>query len=409
MVRCSLTALLLLITLSACGRVSEAPAPSAPDAATTKPQPSTSPASAHAATASPRPASGPSSSAAAQAAGVAGTRAAAHFGARFDALSEPDRYFFSDNYISNETSYLQVAQALRSKAQRGGAYIGVGPEQNFSYIALTEPKIAYIVDIRRGNALLHLLYKAIFHSARNRAEFVARLLGHDGDLAEDPAASLEQVLTQADAAQASAEEFERVHRVLVQYIQGDLGVGLSQEDLETLKQTHAAFSKQRLALRFELHQKNGRRYPSLRELLLSSVGPDGSFLATRGSFERLRRMQEEHRIVPVVGDFAGDAALAKIGKELQREGLAVSVFYTSNVEQYLMKPDIWARWVRNVEALPSNESSLFVRAYLDQGRRHPAQQKQHRTATLTQTFDQFKWRQRKTGYKSFWQLVNDGQ
>lgn len=393
---------LLLFGLAACSRVSESPAPSPLDGATTNAtEPKAAPSAAALASAEIPKTSGipePSASAAAS---------AGAFGARFSALSEPDRYFFSDNYISNETSYLQVADALRSKAQRGGAYIGVGPEQNFSYIALTEPKVAYIVDIRRGNALLHLLYKAIFHSAQNRTEFVARLLGREGSQPEEETANLEQVLTHADAVKPSAEEFERVHQGLLQHIQGDLGVALSEKDLETLKQTHTAFFKQRLALRFELHQKNGRKYPSLRELYLSSWGGDGSFLASRESFERLRRMQAEHRIVPVVGDFAGDTALSKIGQELRAAGLAVSVYYTSNVEQYLMEPETWARWVRNIEALPSNESSVFVRAYLDQGRRHPAQRAGHRTATLTQTFDQFKWRQRKTGYTSFWQLVSE--
>src|SRR5687767_11031486 len=51
-------------------------------------------------------------------------------------LSERDRYYFSHNYVSNETSQLQVAPLLLERAGSGGAYLGVGPEQNFSYIAL---------------------------------------------------------------------------------------------------------------------------------------------------------------------------------------------------------------------------------------------------------------------------------
>ena len=65
---------------------------------------------------------------------------------RINALSEPDGSFFSDNIISNETSYLQAASALAKLASPGGVYIGVGPEQNFTYIALTRPKVAFIVD-----------------------------------------------------------------------------------------------------------------------------------------------------------------------------------------------------------------------------------------------------------------------
>ena len=59
----------------------------------------------------------------------------------------------------------------------GGAYIGVGPDQNFSYIAHIRPAIAFIVDIRRDNLLLHLLFKALFAEARTRVEYLALLTG----------------------------------------------------------------------------------------------------------------------------------------------------------------------------------------------------------------------------------------
>ena len=77
-------------------------------------------------------------------------------------LSERGGYFDTDNLISNEKSYLHVIPALRDGGVTGGAYIGVGPDQNFSYIAQVRPAIAFIVDIRRDNLLLHLLFKALF-------------------------------------------------------------------------------------------------------------------------------------------------------------------------------------------------------------------------------------------------------
>ena len=58
---------------------------------------------------------------------------------------------------------------------RGRAYIGVGPEQNFTYIAAVQPSIAFIVDIRRGNLQLQLMYKALFELSSDRADFVSRL------------------------------------------------------------------------------------------------------------------------------------------------------------------------------------------------------------------------------------------
>ena len=62
-------------------------------------------------------------------------------------LSEPAGAFeLSDTFVSNETSVPELARWLRPS---GGVYIGVGPEQNFTYIAALRPAMAFIVDIRR--------------------------------------------------------------------------------------------------------------------------------------------------------------------------------------------------------------------------------------------------------------------
>jgi hypothetical protein len=76
-------------------------------------------------------------------------------------LSEAPGYFDSDNLISNETSYLHAVSHLRSGGVTGGAYIGVGPDQSFSYIAAIRPTVAFMIDIRRDNLLMHLMFKAL--------------------------------------------------------------------------------------------------------------------------------------------------------------------------------------------------------------------------------------------------------
>src|SRR5437762_4503616 len=73
-----------------------------------------------------------------------------------DQWSEPEGYFDTDNFISNETSYLHIIPELQRRTVPGGVYIGVGPDQNFSYIARTKPTLAIIIDIRRQNMLQHL-------------------------------------------------------------------------------------------------------------------------------------------------------------------------------------------------------------------------------------------------------------
>src|SRR6266566_6237641 len=90
-------------------------------------------------------------------------------------FSEPGGRFVSDNFVSNELATQYVLSDLTQDRKASGAYLGVGPEQNFTYIVALKPKIAFIVDIRRGNRDLHLMYKALFELSTDRADFVSRL------------------------------------------------------------------------------------------------------------------------------------------------------------------------------------------------------------------------------------------
>jgi len=89
-------------------------------------------------------------------------------------FSERGGFFRSDNLISNESTFQQVIPELKQHAT-GGVYVGVGPDQNFTYITALQPRIAFVIDIRRQNMLLHLMYKAIIEMSEDRADFLSRL------------------------------------------------------------------------------------------------------------------------------------------------------------------------------------------------------------------------------------------
>src|SRR5436190_12077235 len=90
-------------------------------------------------------------------------------------MSEEDGSFRSDNLLSNELTFQYVIPELLEVSKQGRIYMGVGPEQNFTYIAALKPAMAIIVDIRHGNLDVQLMYKAIFEMSKDRAEFVSRL------------------------------------------------------------------------------------------------------------------------------------------------------------------------------------------------------------------------------------------
>ena len=68
-----------------------------------------------------------------------------------------------------------VIPTLKKQIQPSGVYLGVGPEQNFTYLTALAPKLALSWTIRRQNMLLHLMYKAIFELSANRTEFLSKL------------------------------------------------------------------------------------------------------------------------------------------------------------------------------------------------------------------------------------------
>jgi hypothetical protein len=392
--------LLAFLAHAACDQTLAPPrgADTAPLAPTAEPAPTTAPVT---------PAE-PAPSASASAAPAAPDTA---FADLVNKLSEPDQHFFSDNYISNETSYLHVAGGLARHGKQGGVYIGVGPEQNFAYLAMLKPQLAFIVDIRRENMVLHLLYKAIFQKASSRSHFLALLVGRSHDAASDPgaAASIEDVIKHAERSPADEKTFSAIHEELRKTIEEGFHYPLDANDKKTLELSHRAFYKGQLDLRFELQQKNGRVYPPLRELLAAKdlAGNKAGFLASEDAFRSVQAMQREHRIVPVVGDFAGDRAMPGVAAVIREKGLTVNAFYVSNVEQYLFENNVWAKWVKNVAALPTDDKSLFIRAYLDQGKKHPREVKGHRTASLLQKMNDFRARQAKKPFSTWWELATD--
>src|ERR1051326_3707269 len=49
-------------------------------------------------------------------------------------FSEHGGYFRSDNFVSNEDAFQYVIPELKTGTKPGGVYLGVGPDQNFTYL-----------------------------------------------------------------------------------------------------------------------------------------------------------------------------------------------------------------------------------------------------------------------------------
>jgi hypothetical protein len=291
---------------------------------------------------------------------------AAAFAQQIHDLSEPGGSFDTDNLISNERSYLHVIPALKQQGIGGGAYIGVGPDQNFSYIAAARPSIAYIIDVRRDNLLLHLLFKALFQTSATRAEYLSHLFARRLRPPPDQwrAASLEKILTELDSAEPRQEDAQALRKQLETQITG-YGVPLSPQDYETIDRFHRTFVDAGLALKFQTFGRAPQSYyPTYRELLFETnrQAQRANFLMAEDDYQFVRGLQQRDLIIPVVGNVAGPSALAAIGRAVRRRGEAVTVFYVSNVELYLFRDGLYSRYADTVSALPRNSHSLLIRS-----------------------------------------------
>jgi hypothetical protein len=322
-------------------------------------------------------------------------------------LSEPEGYFDTDNFISNETSYLHVIPQLRKQVRPGFVYLGVGPDQNFSYIVHTQPALAIITDIRRQNMLEHLLYKALFDLSNSRADYLGLLFSRDVPAA-DPKTSLRDLLTTVRSSRGSAQRFTAniaaIHNRLQSY-----GLRLSADDLMKIDYVYGTLREEGLDLRFSsIGRNNASNYPTFESLLLQTdrSGQVQGYLSTEELFQWMKRFQAENRLIPIVGDFAGTKAFKSIGNFLQKNGLAVSTFYTSNVEYYLFDSSQWRPYVANLNGLPLTDDAVFIRAYFGNvGGPHPENVPGHRSTTLVQSMRGFLRDEAAGRIRSYWDVV----
>ncbi len=317
----------------------------------------------------------------------------ADLGALVARLSDAGGYFDTDNLISNERGYQQVLGAMDRLNVRGGAYIGVGPDQNYTYIANTRPRIAFVVDVRRDNMLEHLLFKALFAAATNRAEYLALWVGRPvpPNVAKYANRSIEEIVAVIDSTPATPASAAKARAIV-----GDLvrlsGIALSAKDLATIARFHDAFITDGLSLQFTTDGRSPRPYyPTLRQLVLEhdASGQRRGYLASEAGYQLIKSMHRRNLIVPVTGDLAGAHTLAGIGGYLAEHGERVSVLYVSNVEDYLLRDGTFASYVAGVRALPRDTNAVIIRSYFGGGMDHPESTPEYYATQLLQRMNRF--------------------
>jgi hypothetical protein len=288
-------------------------------------------------------------------------------------MSEDNGYFRSDNLLSNEIWFQTVIPDLLARTQPGGVYVGVGPEQNFTYIAALKPKIVFITDIRRGNLHTQLMYKALFELSADRVEFMSRLFTKkrpDGLTERASATELQQAYwDETKAPSGDMAAYNQNFQAIVDVLTKKHKLPLPKEDIDGIDYVYRNFYMWGPSITYSSSSGSGMggrgnmNMANYAQLMgaTDSAGVFRSFLANEEHFRFLKELEEKNLIVPVVGNFAGPKALRAVGAYIREHGATVTAFYLSNVEQYLYQDNIWNAFCANVATMPLDESSTFIR------------------------------------------------
>jgi hypothetical protein len=274
-------------------------------------------------------------------------------------FSEPAGAFtHSENLVSNETQFVHMIRMLRPS---GGVYIGVGPEQNFNYIARLRPAMAFIVDIRRENRNLHLMYKALFELSADRADFVSRLFSRERPARVGPKTPVQDLFAKYETVRPAGPLYEATARLIRERILDTHEFPLSAPDLDWIEYAFNAFYSDGPDIHYGRSRPRDSPGPSYRVLMtaVDTRGENRSYLASEEGFAFVKDLHARNMIVPIVGDFAGVNAIRRAGDYIRHHDGIVNAFYGSNVEVYLNREEIRA-FCGNLATLPYGSRTWFI-------------------------------------------------
>ena len=286
-------------------------------------------------------------------------------------LSEPDGYFRSDNLLSNELWLQWVIPDLLARTKPSGVYLGVGPEQNFTYISALKPKMVFITDIRRGNLHTQLMYKALFEMSADRADFIGRLFTKPRPPGLSTKSTAREIMDAYWDINTSLEAAYRANLTAIfDHLTKKRKLPLAKPDLDGIEWVYYNFWWWGPSITYNSSSSSGRggggaaNATTYYDLMTATdaAGVARSYLASEENFKVMKDLHERNLLVPAVGDFGGPKALRAVGKYIKDHGATVTAMYLSNVEQYLRQDGKWALFCGNIASMPLDDSSTFIRS-----------------------------------------------
>jgi hypothetical protein len=283
-------------------------------------------------------------------------------------ISEPGGYFqITDNFTSNEMEIGRLVTMLHDARVSGGVYMGVGPEQNLTYIAAIHPEMAFVVDIRRQAVMQHLMFKAVFELAKDRADFISILFSKPRPAGIDSTTPIQKIWEAFWTVDTDSAAGTKNRDLITSRLTKTHGFTFTSDESRQLRLVIDAFYEYGPSISTRVGQGgrggNSGGFADMTGYSYDAAGKPQSFLSTEENYRYVKALEEKNLVVPVSGDFGGPKAIRAIGAWLKDHNATVSAFYVSNVEQYLFQDGHDRLFYENVATLPVNEASVFIRPY----------------------------------------------
>ncbi|MFO0631955.1 MAG: SUMF1/EgtB/PvdO family nonheme iron enzyme [Nannocystaceae bacterium] len=200
----------------------------------------------------------------------------------------------------------------RYLANIGGAYLGVGSDQNYSFIAIARSQWAWVMDYDPRVTDHHQRLRVFVLAAATPEEFVALWSGPES----------KRAVALIEAEFADKPELAKIRR----------GYWATRDRLHTYYR--------------------GQLEPEPK-------APGYGWLANPEHYAYVRLLFQQGRIMPIKGDLLGKDSMRTVGEAARKLGVPVRVFYTSNA------PSSWggqitAGYRANVRGLPFDHRTIVL-------------------------------------------------
>ena len=231
---------------------------------------------------------------------------------RFASLPEdpkPDELIRNSHYwISNERNLQLWHEHVKDL---GGAYLGVGTDQNYVLAGWAKSDLMVVVDFDAAIADLHQVYGLFFDAEETYEGFYQRW---------SPTREAEglAMIDERLADHPNVKNIRKAYKIARQLVWARLRI------------VRKSFEKHGIP----------------------------TFVTDQEQYDHVRTLWRNGRVFARRGDFTANATMVALGKAMKDSSLAFNVIYLSNVEQYV---DYTPEWRRNFLGLPVGDKGVVVR------------------------------------------------